>query len=124
MKQSLITSGPRAFRPAKHGHSPRQSLASSYTIYITAGTMFQMTMIGHMLISKAVVSSTIATTRMCPICGTFKKSGRVSCCAPGGAWYQKCGGTGSRSVEHTWIEGTEACERKFEATCMLVDVFQ
>ena len=79
-------------------------------------------LIGHMLISKAAISSTIATTRMCPICGTFKKSGRASCCAPGGAWYQQCGGAGSRSVDHTWIEGTKACERKFEAACMQIHV--
>ena len=28
---------------------------------------------------------------ICPNCGTFAKSGRVSCCAPGGAWYKNCG---------------------------------
>merc|ERR1719201_3088543 len=45
----------------------------------------------------------------CPKCGTFKKSGRVSCCAPGGAWFKNCGGAGNKNVGHRWSEGTEAC---------------
>ena len=60
--------------------------------------------------------STVAitpTTPTCPECGTFEKSGRDSCCAPGGAWYNKCGGAGSRTLEHRWIEGVQACTRKF-----------
>ena len=51
-------------------------------------------------------------TVTCPKCGTFKKSGSFSCCAPGGAWYKNCGGTGNRNVEHRWSEGREACKCK------------
>ena len=58
---------------------------------------------------------TMATTT-CPNCGTFKKSGRVSCCAPGGAWYKNCGGTGNRNFGHSWVEGVEACKRKSNAS--------
>ena len=49
----------------------------------------------------------------CPKCGTFKKSGRVTCCAPGGAWYKNCGGAGNKDVDHSWLEGVEACKCKF-----------
>ena len=52
---------------------------------------------------------------MCAKCSTFKKSGRVSCCAPGGAWYKNCGGIGNRNADHSWIEGLEACKCKSKA---------
>ena len=58
--------------------------------------------------------STPAIASACPRCGTFKKSGRVSCCAPGGAWYQNCGGAGNRKADHSWVEGVEACKRTFK----------
>ena len=66
----------------------------------------------------AAIFSTIASSRICPKCGTFAKSGRASCCAPDGAWYRNCGGAKNRDVDHRWIEGAKACERKFEAACM------
>ena len=46
----------------------------------------------------------------CPNCGTFKKSGRISCCAPGGAWYRNCGGIENRDVGHSWQEGIRVCK--------------
>ena len=54
----------------------------------------------------------------CPKCGTFKRSGRVSCCAPGGAWYKDCGAFGVKNVAHTWLEGVQVCKRKFKTSCM------
>ena len=48
----------------------------------------------------------------CPRCGTFDKSGRVSCCAPGGAWYKNCGAVNNKNVGHRWSEGAAACKRK------------
>ena len=60
-------------------------------------------------------ASTPAIASACTKCGTFKKSGRVSCCAPGGAWYNNCGGVGDRTVDHRWLEGVEVCTRKFGA---------
>ena len=49
----------------------------------------------------------------CSKCGTVKKSGRRSCCGRGGAWFQKCGNAGDKTVNHTWAEGIRACESKF-----------
>jgi surface protein len=49
---------------------------------------------------------------VCLKCGTFKKSGRVSCCAPGGAWYKNCGGAANGNADHRWFEGLEACKCK------------
>merc|ERR1719305_1436371 len=46
----------------------------------------------------------------CPKCGTFKKSGRKSCCAPGGAWFKNCGGIRQTKVDHKWFEGVAACK--------------
>ena len=48
----------------------------------------------------------------CPKCGTVKKSGKRSCCAPGGAWVNKCGNDGDSKFDHTWIEGIVACKSK------------
>ena len=67
--------------------------------------------------SNSTLSITPAINNMmtCTKCGTFEKSGRASCCASGGAWYNKCGGPGNRNVEHRWFQGVEACERKSKA---------
>ena len=71
-------------------------------------------------LSTSAFTSTILSTMTCPKCGTFGKSGRVSCCAPGGAWYQNCGGATNENVHYRWSEGAEACKRKSEAYGMLV----
>ena len=47
---------------------------------------------------------------LCPKCGINAKSGKLSCCAPGGAWFKKCGGVGDASFDHTWTEGIQACK--------------
>ena len=54
-----------------------------------------------------------ATTRIapvCPKCVIIKKSGKLSCCAPGGAWFKNCGASGNSNTEHTWGEGMQACK--------------
>ena len=51
----------------------------------------------------------------CPKCVTFRKSGQHSCCAPGGAWFRKCGR--ESSVGRTWAEGVRACKRKCQCCC-------
>ena len=66
-------------------------------------------------VSTSAFISTVFSTTTCPKCGTFAKSGRVSCCAPGGAWYKNCGGAANKNVDHRWFEGTQACKRKCEA---------
>ena len=49
---------------------------------------------------------------ICPKCGTVKNSGKRTCCAADGAWSQNCGDAGEPQFDHTWAEGTWACERK------------
>ena len=74
------------------------------------------------LIARTPISTLSITPAVhhmtCPRCGTFRKSGRVSCCAPGGAWFKNCGGLGIKNVDHRWSEGVKACKRKFNANNM------
>ena len=65
--------------------------------------------------SSTIITSTASNSMTCSRCGTFKKSGRVSCCAPGGTWFKNCGSVDNRNVDHRWFEGTQACKRKFKA---------
>ena len=60
----------------------------------------------------AVVTTTIATTSLCPECGVTRKSGVMSCCAKGGSWFGKCGGADDTSVDHTWYEGVQVCKAR------------
>ena len=46
----------------------------------------------------------------CATCRTIKKSGLLSCCARGGAWFKKCGDAGDVQFDHTWAEGVQACK--------------
>ena len=55
------------------------------------------------------------TESVCPVCGTFANTGDRSCCATGGAWFQKCGTTDDSDAEHTWTEGIQACKEPNEA---------
>ena len=57
-----------------------------------------------------VLSESSAGFAACPKCGTTKKSGKRSCCAPGGAWFKKCGDAGDTQFDHTWAEGIQACK--------------
>ena len=73
-------------------------------------------------ITTSVITRTLAITSSnnmtCPKCDTFEKSGRISCCAPGGAWYKKCGGVSNINADHSWYEGVKACRRKSKANAM------
>ena len=82
---------------------------------------------GRELIVRAPITAPVSTRTLaitsshemvCIKCATFKKSGRASCCAPGGAWHKSCGGTGNRNADHRWFEGTEACKRKSKANAI------
>ena len=63
-------------------------------------------------VSTPVIIATNTHATACPRCGTFRKSGRVSCCAPGGAWFKNCGGIINKNGGHRWAEGLEACKGK------------
>ena len=71
-------------------------------------------------VSTPAITSTITKAMTCPKCGTFEKSGRKSCCAPGGVWFQKCGGARNKNVDHKWFEGLAACKRKFKANVITI----
>ena len=57
---------------------------------------------------KAVPTSTMVNP-VCAKCGTVRKSGKLSCCAPDGAWFKNCGDAGDKHFEHAWSEGIQAC---------------
>ena len=90
--------------------------------YATRRPLPERELVVHTPISTSVSTSTftsmIISGMACPKCGTFAKSGRVSCCAPGGAWFKNCGGFRDRNVDHRWPEGVEVCKRKFKARSM------
>ena len=60
-------------------------------------------------------SPTSGDTIACPKCGVNAKSGKKSCCAPGGSWFPNCGDPGDTRFVHTWTEGAKACRSK----CMM-----
>ena len=69
-------------------------------------------------VSTPVVTSAIGIMITCSKCGTFNKSGKVSCCAPGGSWFKSCGGSGNRNADHTWSAGVKACTCKLHTDTM------
>ena len=81
---------------------------------------FQVVTHTHVPTPVAMVSPDSAF--VCAKCGTFKKSGRLSCCAPGGAWYKNCGDVGDDNVDHAWLEGVTACECKLVRASLCVCV--
>ena len=54
-------------------------------------------------------SSVMSTSNTCTQCGSTNKSGKRSCCARGGSWFEKCGDVGEAKFDHTWAEGIQAC---------------
>ena len=60
--------------------------------------------------SSRTMSMTSLTDSICSTCGTAKKSGKLSCCARGGAWFKNCGDVGGTQFDHTWAEGIQACK--------------
>ena len=65
------------------------------------------------LTSVCISTPAVTATRIaleCPKCAVIKKSGELSCCAPGGAWFKNCGTSGNSNTEHTWVEGVQACK--------------
>ena len=62
--------------------------------------------------STTLSAKTASPVARCPKCGKLKKSGKPNCCAPGGAWFNKCGSSGDSKFDHTWAEGNDACKKK------------
>jgi len=63
---------------------------------------------------RELVNRVPADTTTCPKCGKFKKSGRASCCAPGGTWFKNCGSAGNNKVAYKWTDGANACKPKVQ----------
>merc|ERR1712187_830275 len=61
-------------------------------------------------VANGQADTSLTTPGVCPKCGAFKRSGRASCCAPGGAWFQSCGDANKGKFDHSWLEGVEACK--------------
>ena len=57
----------------------------------------------------------IITVSVCPRCGTIGKSGKMSCCGRGGAWFKHCGGAVNTKRQHTWYEGIQACKTRTQS---------
>merc|ERR1711874_274790 len=57
----------------------------------------------------APVPVTAKPSGACSKCGKIKKSGKLSCCAPGGAWFKNCGDSGNSKFDHTWTDGVNTC---------------
>ena len=62
--------------------------------------------------NQTPATTTTTSSALCFICGTIKKSGKLSCCARGGSWFGNCGATGNAKLQHTWHEGIQACKAR------------
>ena len=60
----------------------------------------------------------------CPKCGATRKSGTLSCCARGGAWFKKCGDVGDTRFDYTWAGGIQICKSGScgETECCVITV--
>ena len=102
--------------PERRGPSPERSEPSLENSESSLERWLAKWQIESTPLSMSLVSP-VSSVMVCTSCGTFKKSGRASCCAPGGAWYQQCGGSGDKNVDHSWFDGVEACKCKNGVEC-------
>ena len=72
--------------------------------------------------AKATQSNVTTIASACVKCGISRKSGKLSCCAPGGSWFKQCGNPGDSNYDHTWDEGTQACEGKCTISAFAPDM--
>ena len=61
----------------------------------------------------------MATSAVCPKCGITKKSGKMSCCGRGGSWFGNCGSAGGTKLDHTWVEGLQACKSQRQSETVI-----
>ena len=61
------------------------------------------------------LAKTTRAPSVCAKCGANKR-GRLSCCAPGGAWYNNCG-TG---YDYSWTEGFLICNSESSYACLSI----
>ena len=65
--------------------------------------------ISETVCTNDVTTKSATTVPTCPQCGVIENTGKLSCCAPGGAWFKNCGGANNRRTDYTWIQGMQAC---------------
>ena len=82
-----------------------QACQSTYSSDRVIGMSFLLSLFMHAVLPEAPSASST-----CSKCGTIKKSGKSSCCAPGGAWFKKCGDAGDSDFDYTWMDGIKACQ--------------
>ena len=110
ISRGVCTSDPTPVtKPAPHQYASRRPIPERELIVRTPTSTFLSTLFTTARIHRMIT---------CSRCGTFRKSGRASCCAPGGAWFKDCGGVDNANVDHMWSEGTKACKRKWKAIHM------
>ena len=63
--------------------------------------------------------TTTDISHACHKCGTMAKSGKRSCCGPGGSWHKNCGSAGNANSEHTWHEGIRACKARLQSKTVI-----
>ena len=88
-----------------------KSPSGTETDSCTAAEIIQCPM-GKFIKATGTAQPTCESVSACPKCGTFKDSDKRSCCARGGAWFNKCGNDGDFNFDHTWFEGIQACKSK------------
>ena len=63
----------------------------------------------------SVGAPTMAMSPQCRKCGSIDKSGKSSCCARAGSWFQNCGSAGNAKLGHTWYEGIRVCRTRSQS---------
>ena len=66
------------------------------------------------------VSAVSSNSSGCGKCAT-NRAGKLSCCAPGGAWFKNCGDADDTQFDHTWTDGIEACTGRSLSGYLLYD---
>ena len=102
--QDLVIHGMKASKHAQVSSSDSLSFSCEYERLLYTSNVF----IPASVTTTTSVSGISASE--CPKCGSMKKSGTLSCCARGGAWFNRCGDLGDSNFDHTWIEGIQACK--------------
>ena len=117
---NLITRGSRASRPAKASSHSIPWIRDCACLFLSFSinappppphthTHTHTHFPGAPTTIAASRSTSAMISNVCPKCGTDKRSGKRTCCAPGGAWVKKCGIPGDSKFDHTWLEGIQAC---------------
>ena len=114
--QALMFAGSSgSMSPTVCASAPTPATTQVTPRYVSRLPLSERELIVRKPIFTPAFTSAIVSTITCPKCGLFGKSGRASCCAPGGAWFKNCGGVGNNNVDYKWSEGLGACTRKFKA---------